>query len=498
MPRRVVGLICAIALPVIGLPSFAAAQSSSPVVYVVLGGEGPVARAIVIPPAADATAQCPTISVDGSEKPMGVRAPFDTKAGAAFPVLVCEYLLQDAKSASIGGQELPLPKASVSKIAVLGDTGCRLKARDDDKKSDTKKAAAPEGDDDDDDDDGDSGKAHKGDKAPKPPKSQDCNNQSKWPFASMSATIAAANPDLVVHVGDYIYRETACPPRDPKCTLTPYGDTWATWEVDFFAPAAPLLQAAPWIVVRGNHENCKRAGNGYALFLDPTPLKGEGPPACEKLINQYGVTAGGRNFIVLDSSKAEDECPDNKCDAGPWAAQFAAMKPVPGTWLVTHRPIWGFTTAKDKSGKSDETADKPKKKSNKDKPDKPEKRKLVIRNMTLQAALDQWGGKPPPGIDLVLSGHIHLWEALSFADGRSPQFVLGSGGTKLAHDVKQKLKGRPVGGTTVASASISNVWGYTLFEPSKHGKRWNAVYFGVDSKQQVACKVRTGTLSCDK
>ena len=30
--------------------------------------------------------------------------------------------------------------------------------------------------------------------------------------------------------------------------------------------------AAPWIVVRGNHESCSRAGQGWWRFLDPRPL----------------------------------------------------------------------------------------------------------------------------------------------------------------------------------------------------------------------------------
>ena len=63
--------------------------------------------------------------------------------------------------------------------------------------------------------------------------------------ATMSSSVAAAKPDLVIHVGDYVYRESACPPRDQGCKGSPYGDDWATWKADFFAPAAPALLAAP-------------------------------------------------------------------------------------------------------------------------------------------------------------------------------------------------------------------------------------------------------------
>ena len=81
------------------------------------------------------------------------------------------------------------------------------------------------------------------------------------------------------------------------------------------------------------------------------------------------------------------------------------MQPANGAWLVSHRPVWGF------------------------------KNKSQL-NATLQAALGQWNGKLPPGFTLAVAGHIHIWETLSFADERSPQFVIGNGGTSLAHAIK--------------------------------------------------------------
>ena len=36
--------------------------------------------------------------------------------------------------------------------------------------------------------------------------------------------------------------------------------------------AAPLLAVAPWIVTRGNHEECARAGQGWSRFLDVRPF----------------------------------------------------------------------------------------------------------------------------------------------------------------------------------------------------------------------------------
>ena len=67
------------------LPGVADAQAPQlEAAYVVLGPQGPVARAIL----ADATA-CPAVTIDGTQRPMTVRAAPD----ATFPVLVCELLI---------------------------------------------------------------------------------------------------------------------------------------------------------------------------------------------------------------------------------------------------------------------------------------------------------------------------------------------------------------------------------------------------------------------
>src|SRR5262249_9219467 len=110
----------------------------------------------------------------------------------------------------------------------------------------------------------------------------------------------------------------------------------ADLEGRFLRPRRAGPAGAPWIVVRGNHEICKRAGAGYFRLLDATPAAS--PPPCIDVIPQFKVTIGEQAFIVFDSSSAADKCP---CDPAAYAAQFDAMRPAAGTWLLTHRPIWG-------------------------------------------------------------------------------------------------------------------------------------------------------------
>jgi hypothetical protein len=354
-----------------------------------------------------------------------------------FRVLVCEALLPPtAAAASLADRPLPLPKRTLAAITAFGDTGCRLKAS---KVSGKGKDA---------DDDEDSGKF------------QDCNIPSKWPFAQLAASVAAAKPDLVIHVGDYLYRESACPPGDAGCARSPYGDDWPTWKADFFAPAAPALLAAPWIVVRGNHEICKRAGAGYFRLLDPTPA--QAPPPCIDVIPQFTVTLGEQAFIVFDSSNAADTCP---CDPAAYVAQFAAMRPAAGTWLLTHRPIWGFRSY----GRT--------------------------LNASLQQALAQWNGRPPDGIALVLAGHIHLAEVLSFADKRAPQFVLGTGGTLLAGKIKGELTGRTIGGTRVTYGRADHRFGFAILTPAADG--WSADFRDLVGASLFRCQIAPGQVGCN-
>jgi hypothetical protein len=121
--------------------------------------------------------------------------PEDSKP-SAFPVLTCDAVLPaGVRSVSVAGKALPVPVADVKKIVVIGDTGCRLKTADN--------------------------------------YFQSCNDSDQWAFREMTVAAAAQKPDLVLHVGDYHYRENACPDGNPACSGSPWGYGWDTWKADF-------------------------------------------------------------------------------------------------------------------------------------------------------------------------------------------------------------------------------------------------------------------------
>src|SRR5262245_49930650 len=182
MDQDMLGLCSAIASPLIFilLLARAADAQSLETVYVVLGAEGPVARAVLA-----GTSRCPTITIDGAGREMSVRALPDGGPGAPFPILICEMPIPaGAESASIANSPLPLPKPTLTSVIAFGDTGCRLKAKN-------AKSNDP---------------GHDQDRG----KFQDCNSPSLWLFAQIATSVAAAKPDLIIHVGDYLGAKHVC------------------------------------------------------------------------------------------------------------------------------------------------------------------------------------------------------------------------------------------------------------------------------------------------
>ena len=115
---------------------------------------------------------------------------------------------------------------------------------------------------------------------------------------SAEASLATARPDLVIHVGDYHYREDACPAGHAGCAGSPFGYGFDAWNADFFGPAAPLLAAAPWVMVRGNHEDCSRAGEGWFRFLDRAPME----PTCRDFTGDFVAKLGDFGIVVVDGA----------------------------------------------------------------------------------------------------------------------------------------------------------------------------------------------------
>ena len=396
------------------IPVFnASAQSLTPA-WVELGSSRQVLARVVI----GESNECPSIAIDGATPtPMRMRVPVPKRFQP-----VCEFEIPPGtKRASVGAQSLVLPKDDPTRIAVLGDTGCRVK----------------------------------GDRT------QACNDPVLWPFATVAAAAAGERPQLVIHVGDYLYRESPCPvSEDKQCGGSPSGDNWDAWNADFFSPAAKLLAAAPWAFTRGNHESCSRSWQGWFYYLDPRPF----PKACPDYSEPYVVTLGSFQLLMVDTSAAKDGAVDSK----QVATYSALLKPYASTnaWLVEHHPLWGL-----KHDPTD-TADAP---------------LTAVMQQAYQAA-------GLANIGLVLAGHTHLFEVLSYTSGRPPQIVAGDAGTALAEKIQKDLKGETVFGIQVESGTSRHEFGFTMLQRKK--RRWDLALKNPSDKTLASCKIQGKAVHC--
>ena len=224
----------------------------------------------------------------------------------------------------------------------------------------------------------------------------------------------------MVHVGDYHYRENACPPGRAGCAGSPWGYGWDTWNADFLAPGRSLLQAAPWVMARGNHESCARGGQGFLRFLDPRPLlpgrdcDDSANDALGDYSDPYAVPLGdGTQLIVLDTSNTTYRGlaaldPRMAKYADSYRKMEALTHRAPYSMVVEHHPILGFGAIRGKAGE------------------------VVLFNGD-KGLQDAFGavnpGLLPAGVKALLSGHVHLWEQVSFSSGHPTQFISGFSGT---------------------------------------------------------------------
>ena len=386
------------------------------------GADGTVEARVITDDAA-----CPALSIDGQERPMALRQ----QPSAAFPARTCVGSIPaGTRKASAGGTDLPVPVARPRHIVLLGDTGCRLKG-----------AIV-----------------------------QNCNDENFWPFHRVAAHAAQEHPDLVIHVGDYLYRETPCQASDGRCAGTPWGDNWPTWNADFFTPGADLLHAAVWVTERGNHEDCKRAGLGWTTLLGRAPATG----ACQGREAPMFVDLGGIKLAVLDdndASEAEVKQPATDELHRDIEAAIAAH----ADWTVTHHPFRGVSKlVKKEKGGDGKTVDG--------------------ANATLVAALE---GVDQSGLTLMLSGHIHNFQIENYAAPLPPQLVNGEGGDNLDTEVPAKLTGLVSGGQTITSGMSLPGFGYVVIDRIGDSKDWAITVKAADGAVLRHCSLKSRTLACE-
>ncbi|HYD06414.1 MAG TPA: metallophosphoesterase, partial [Reyranella sp.] len=268
-------LSAAVAILLAGCMSPASTTDPAAVAWTQFGqGDDPplIARVLI-----EDGASCPAITIDGVTTTM----PERRDSRAAMFGRMCEERrpLGQAMRIRIAYGNRVLLDQNVTRdpatIAVLGDTGCRITSFYD----------------------------------------QGCGDPSKWPFAQVADAAAARAPSLILHLGDYYYRETPCKGSSVDCVKAPYGDRPETWRAEFFAPARNLLPKAPWVFVRGNHEDCMRGGYGWnyyfadgiSHFRDGDKPAGRKSETCAQVSEESIIRLAGLTLVNVDSAHADDK-----------------------------------------------------------------------------------------------------------------------------------------------------------------------------------------------
>ena len=176
------------------------------------------------------------------------------------------------------------------------------------------------------------------------------------------------------------------------------------------------------------------------------------------------MTLGSFQLLMVDTSAAKDGAVDSK-----QVARYSELlKPYASTdaWLVEHHPLWGLRQ---------------------DAVEKVDSPLTAVMQQAYQAA-------GLANIGLVLAGHTHLFEILSYSGGRPPQIVAGDAGTSLAAKIQTDLKGETVFGMQVESGTSRHEFGFTMLERKK--RRWDLALKNPSDKTLASCKIQGKAVHC--
>ena len=434
-----------------------------------------VARALV-----PIDAPCPTIEATGSQGSITIdmtqRRPGATAAPAFSTVLACSAPLPTGLTeATIAGLTIPasLPP-QVDQVAIFADSGCRV----DDKRI------------------------------------QDCNDPDAWPLGKIAEQIAAAKPDVILDPGDYYYREMACPTEAAaKCSPgpaptegMPFDENDKGWLYEAINPMSPMFPVAPIAFLRGNHEDCGRAGNGFFLYFDPRPgneatCAPERTPDGLEVAQPQTTPTWAFDLAVPTNRTLRVAMVDNAYgtdkELTDWVArqrvsyqQAAALTtPQPGreSWVMTHRPIFSLISDVNLP-KDDPLAE------------------TWSSDGQMVASYGLLGN-----YSMILSSHNHYAQAVQIP-GQPGSLVMGNGGALLdptdpkgyfipAYGPLTKADGTPLVPSLPPYPNATSLWtankyGYALAAPGAQAGAWQLVQKEFTGSTLATCALADRQLKC--
>lgn len=337
---------------------------------------------------------CPSITVDEKQYPMAMRAAIDTE----IPVTTCEFTLPNtARQILLRDTFLPIPKIHTKKILVIGNT-------------------VPQ----------------------------------KQLLPKIAEITAQTNPDLIIHLGDYVSTEKKAEEY-----------SWKTLEAEFFSPAKPLLTAAPWLFVRGMQEDCKKGGTLWFRFQDGYPYQAQ----CKSTTPPYLVNFANLQLLNLDSSTISSISTEGNMQS--LQSQLANQPLNSHYWLITHRPLWKITSE-----------------------EKPVESSQTQVNDTLQKSFTK---KQLELMGLALSGHF---STVKNVEPMTPQLIAGTIITQLGTSQSASVSSLLAKGSGGILNTTTGNFGFLLLEEQLRNV-WKVTEYTADGKILFSCEYKKRNVVCE-
>ncbi len=175
----------------------------------------------------------------------------------------------------------------------------------------------------------------------------------------------------------------------------------------------------------------------------------------------YRVQLGSFRMVIFDTGAARDSL--GAVDIASYSTALSSIH-EDHAWLVSHHPFWGLKTANGSS------------------------------QPATPSLTQAWRKGPPHGIDLLVSGHIHLFELLGFDHGLPPQLVAGDGGADLSDAIKEPLRGTRLENAKVLDGATARKYGYTML--NRFAGRWRLTLSDTEDRFLAACDIEHRAVSC--
>lgn len=243
----------------------------------------------------------------------------------------------------------------------------------------------------------------------------------------------------------------------------------------------------PWVFVRGNHEACNRAGQGWLRYLDAETGRAracETETAATGRVNEGDFTAPfavplspRSQLIVFDSSQIGGApVPRDSPAWARWRAQLDRVAELSAeraqSLFVNHHPTLAYTPSllgtpgRARSGLTP-----------------------LLQDATPGRLL-------PPGVQATLHGHLHIHEVLGFATNQPASLVIGNGGSAASGRINMAaaLQGEPLPGVRVETFQSHTEFGLTLLSATPQG--WHLTALDTLGQPLSRCTLAGQKLRC--